>query len=115
MIVVNKAYRYRLCPTNDLKIMFAKFIYNKMLGNRLDHYKKTGKNNTPAQDKEEFPWLEEDDGLANGQMNLNKTYNNFLSNRKHFGKPHFKSKKTGYNQHGSVRIEGNKVYGCIVH
>ena len=53
--------------------------------------------------------------LANAQMNLNKAYNNFFSNRKHFGKPCFKTKKTGNasystnNQHGSIRIEGNKV------
>ncbi len=31
--------------------------------------------------------------LANAQMSLNKAYNNFFSNRKHFGKPRFKSKK----------------------
>ncbi|WP_320834014.1 helix-turn-helix domain-containing protein, partial [Mitsuokella sp.] len=62
VIIVNKAYRYRLYPTNEQKIMFAKtfgcvrFIYNKMLGDRLDYYKETGKklNNTPAQYKEEF-------------------------------------------------------------
>ena len=105
--------------------MFAKtfgcvrFIYNKMLGDRLDYYKETGKklNNTPAQYKEDFPWLKEVDSLAlaNAQMNLNKAYNNFFRNRKHFGKPHFKSKKTGHcsystnNQKGSVRLEGNKV------
>ena len=105
--------------------MFAKtfgcvrFIYNKMLGDRLDYYKETGKklNNTPTQYKEEFPWLKEVDSLAlaNAQMNLNKAYNNFFRNRKHFGKPHFKSKKTGHcsystnNQKGSVRLEGNKV------
>ena len=105
--------------------MFAKtfgcvrFIYNKMLGDRLDYYKETGKrlNNTPAQYKKEFPWLKEVDSLAlaNAQINLNKAYNNFWSNRKHFGKPRFKSKQTGHasystnNQHGSVRIEGNKV------
>jgi transposase len=67
--------------------------------------------------KEKFPWLKEVDSLAlaNAQINLNKAYNNFWSNRKHFGKPRFKSKKTGHasystnNQHGSVRIEGNKV------
>jgi len=122
---VNKAYRYRLYPTIEQKIMFAKtfgcarFIYNKMLGDRLDYYKETGKrlNNTPAQYKKEFPWLKEVDSLAlaNAQINLNKAYNNFWSNRKHFGKPSFKSKKTGHasystnNQHGSVRIEGNKV------
>jgi putative transposase len=122
---VNKAYRYRLYPTIEQKIMFAKtfgcarFIYNKMLGDRLDYYKETGKklNNTPAKYKEKFPWLKEVDSLAlaNAQINLNKAYNNFWSNRKHFGKPRFKSKKTGHasystnNQHGSVRIEGNKV------
>lgn len=90
-----------------------------MLGDRLDYYKETGKrlNNTPAQYKKEFPWLKEVDSLAlaNAQINLNKAYNNFWSNRKHFGKPCFKLKKTGHasystnNQHGSVRIEGNKV------
>ena len=122
---MNKAYRYRLYPTTEQKIMFAKtfgcvrFIYNKMLGDRLDYYKETGKklNNTPAQYKEDFPWLKEVDSLAlaNAQMNLNKAYNNFFRNRKHFGKPHFKSKKTGHcsystnNQKGSVRLEGNKV------
>ena len=69
---MNKAYRYRLYPTAEQKIMFAKtfgcvrFIYNKMLGDRLDYYKETGKklNNTPAQYKEEFPWLKEVESLA---------------------------------------------------
>ena len=72
---------------------------------------------TPAQYKDEFPWLREIDSLAlaNAQLNLNKAYNNFWNNRKHFGKPRFKSKKTGHssystnNQKGSVRFEGNKV------
>lgn len=122
---MNKAYRYRLYPTKEQEKMFAKtfgcvrFIYNKMLGDRLDYYKQTGEklNNTPAQYKDEFPWLKEIDSLAlaNAQLNLNKAYNNFWKNRKHFGKPHFKSKKTkrfSYstnNQKGSVRLEGNKI------
>ena len=125
VIMVNKAYRYRLYPTTEQKNMFAKtfgcarFIYNKMLGDRLDYYKETGKklNNTPAQYKAEFPWLKEVDSLAlaNAQLNLNKAYNNFWNNRKHFGKPRFKSRKTGRssystnNQKVSVRLEGNKV------
>jgi len=97
----------------------ARFIYNKMLSDRLEHYQETGKklDNTPAQYKDEFPWLKEVDSLAlaNVQLNLNKAYNNFWDNRKHFGKPRFKSKKTGHNsystnnQKGSVRLEGNKV------
>ena len=124
-ITVYKAYRYRLYPTDEQEGMFAntfgcvRFIHNKMLGDRIDYYKETGKtlNNTPAQYKEEFPWLREVDSLAltNAQINLNKTYSNFFNNRKHFGKPRFKSKKTSYasystnNQNGTVRIEGNKV------
>lgn len=100
---MNRAYRYRLYPTMEQKIMFDKtfgcvrFIYNKMLSDRLDYYKWTGKklNNTPAQYKAEFPWLREVDSLAlaNAQMNLNKAYNNFWSNRKHFGKPRLSLKK----------------------
>ena len=121
-MIVNKACRYRLYPTTEQKMMFAKtfgcvrFIYNKMLSDRLDYYKETGKklHNTPAQYKEEFPWLKEVDSLAlaNAQMNLNKAYNNFWNDSKHFGKPRFKSKKnrrasySTNNQKGSVRIEG---------
>ena len=60
----------------------VRFIYNKMLSDRLDYYKETGQklNNTPAQYKEDFPWLKEVDSLAlaNAQMNLNKAYSHFL-------------------------------------
>ena len=122
---MNIAYRYRIYPIDAQKILFAKtfgcarFIYNKMLADRLAHYNSTGKklNNTPAQYKDEFPWLKEVDSLAlaNAQLNLNKAYNNFFSNPKHYGKPKFKSKKSGHlsystnNQKGSVRLEGNKI------
>ena len=124
-MIVNKAYRYRIYPTTEQKMMFAKtfgcvrFIYNKMLSDRLDYYKETGKklHNTPAQYKEEFPWLKEVDSLAlaNAQMNLNKAYSHFWNDNKHFGKPRFNSKKNSRasystnNQKGSVRIEGHKV------
>lgn len=71
-MIVNKAYRYRIYPTTEQKITFAKtfgcvrFIYNKILSDRIDYYKETGQklNNTPAQYKEEFPWLKEVDSLA---------------------------------------------------
>lgn len=122
---MNKAYRYRLYPTTEQEVMFAKtfgcvrFIYNKMLGDRLDYYKATGKNlnNSAAQYKAEFPWLKEVDSLAlaYAQLHLNQAYKNFYKNPKHFGKPCFKSKKTErcsystYNQKGSVRIEGDKI------
>lgn len=58
-MIVNKAYRYRIYPTTAQKMMFAKtfgcvrFIYNKMLSDRIDYYKETGQklNNTPISEK----------------------------------------------------------------
>ena len=62
---MNRAYRFRLYPDEEQKTLFAKtsgcvrFIYNKMLADRVEHYKVTGKSlhNTPAQDNTEFLWL----------------------------------------------------------
>lgn len=125
MSIVKKAFRYRIYPTKEQKVMFAKtfgcvrFVYNKMLADRIAYYMKTGKqlNNTPAQYKAEYPFLKEVDSLAlaNTQINLNRAYKNFRNNRKYFGKPHFKSKKSSRasystnNQKGTVRIEGHMV------
>lgn len=122
---MNKAYKYRLYPTAEQEVMFAKtfgcvrFIYNKMLADRLDYYKETGKhlNNTPAQYKTEFPWLKEVDSqaLAYTQLHLNQAYKNFWKNRKHFRKPRFKAKKdrhcsySTYNTNSCIRVEGNKI------
>lgn len=87
-MTANKAYKFRLYPTKEQEIIFAKtfgcvrFIYNKMLGDKIDYYKETKQklNNTPAQYKKEFEWLKEVDSLAltNAQMNLQTAYNNFL-------------------------------------
>ena len=62
-----KAYKYRIYPNeeqiNYLQKTFGctRFIYNQMLADRIEHYKKTGKmlNSTPAQYKKEYPWLKE--------------------------------------------------------
>ena len=121
----SRRFQYRLYPTREQEIMLAqtfgcvRFIYNIMLADRLEHYKETGErlNNTPAQYKKRFPWLKNVDSLAlaNAQINLDRAYSNFFRNPKHFCKPRFKSKKAGYasystnNQHGSVRIERNKI------
>ena len=120
-----RRFRYRLYPTREQEIMFAqtfgcvRFIYNKMLADRLEYYKETGgrQKNRPAQYKKRFPWLKDVDSLAlaNAQINLDRAFSNFFRNPQHFGKPRFKSKKAGCasystnNQHGSVRIEGNKI------
>jgi len=100
---LNKAYKFRLYPTEEQKTMFAKtfgcvrFIYNKMLADKIEHYNTTKQtlHNTPAQYKTEFKWLCEVDSLAlaNAQLNLQSAYNNFFKNPK-TNFPRFKSKKS---------------------
>ena len=54
-----KAYKFRLYPNKEQQEYFAKcfgctrFIYNQMLADKIEYYKKTGEmlNNTPAQYK----------------------------------------------------------------
>lgn len=119
-----KAFKYRIYPNIEQRDYFAKtfgctrFIYNRMLSDKIEHYKLTGKTlkNTPAKYKEEFPWLREVDSLAlaNAQMNLEKAYRNFFRN-KTVGFPKFKSKKTNHrsyttnNQNGTVFIENGYI------
>lgn len=100
-MIKQKAYKFRLYPNLEQRIFFEKtfgcsrFIWNQMLADRIAYYKETGKtlNNTPAQYKDEFPWLKEVDSLAlaNVQLNLNKAYKSFFQSG--FGFPNFKTKK----------------------
>lgn len=114
-----KAYKYRIYPTKEQEEYLSKvfgcvrFIYNKMLYDKIEHYKQTGKmlKNTPAQYKKEYPFLKEVDSLAlaNAQLNLEKAFKNFFKN-KDIGFPKFKKKKshqsyTTNNQKGTVAIE----------
>ena len=119
-----KAYKYRIYPNLEQKEYLAKtfgctrFIYNKMLADKIEYYKETGKmlKNTPAQYKKEFEWLKEIDSLAlaNAQQNLDKAYKNFFRD-KSVGFPKFKSKKnnrfsyTTNNQNGTVYIENSYI------
>lgn len=119
-----RAYKYRLYPNNEQRNYFAncfgssRFVYNKMLEDKIAHYKATGEmlKNTPAQYKAEFLWLKEVDSLAlaNAQLNLDKAYKSFFRN-KGVGFPKFKSKKhnhfnyTTNNQKGTVSIENNYI------
>lgn len=118
------AYKYRLYPDKKQQEYFAKcfgcarFIYNRMLSDKIEHYKKTKKklNNTPAQYKKEFTWLKEVDSLAlaNAQINLQTAYNNFFK-RPEVGFPKFKSKKnhhysyTTNNQGGNIYISDKYI------
>ena len=119
-----KSYKYRLYPNKEQQEYFARcfgcvrFIYNRMLSDKIDHYKETKQNlnNTPAQYKKEFSWLKEVDSLAlaNAQMNLRSAYNNFFK-RPETGFPKFKSKKyhhysyTTNNQGGNIYISSKYI------
>ena len=126
MTLVNRGYKYRIYPNKEQEILIqktfgcARFIYNKMLENRITTYEKYKENKielkkqkyrTPASYKGEFPWLKEVDSLAlaNAQMDLDKAYKNFFRDPK-VGYPKYKSKHkdrksyTTNNQKGSIRI-----------
>lgn len=121
---MNKAYKYRIYPNAAQKELFAKtfgcvrFIYNRMLADKIAHYQNTGKmlSTTPAPYKKEFPWLAEIDALAlcNAQMQLQAAYRNFFRD-KSVGFPKFRSKKSQKNTYttncvnGNIRIIGSKL------
>lgn len=96
----------------------VRFIYNKMLSDKIEHYKNTKQmlTNTPAQYKKEHTWLKEVDSLslANAQLHLEKAYKNFFRD-KSTGFPKFKSKKTNHcsfttnNQNGTISIEESHI------
>ena len=122
---MNSAIKYRLYPTSEQKIMFAKTfgccrkVYNLMLAEKIESYKTTGKfvAVTPAKYKNDFPYLKEVDSLAlaNVQLNLQSAFKNHFdkNRRKKTGFPKFKSAKhsrksyTTNNQNGTVAIIDN--------
>ena len=122
--MANKAYKFRIYPDAEQKVLFARtfgcvrFIYNRMLEDKINYYQQTKQklHNTPAQYKEEFPWLKEVDSLAlcNAQQNLLKAFTNFFTNPKS-GFPKFKSRHknrksyTTNNQKGSITLENGDL------
>jgi putative transposase len=104
----NKAYKFRLYPTDEQTLIMLKtfgcvrFVYNKMLAERKGTYEllkddnealKKAKHPTPAKYKKEYEWLKEVDSLAlaNAQLNLDKAYKAFFRGDAKF--PKFKSKR----------------------
>ncbi|ASF40513.1 MULTISPECIES: RNA-guided endonuclease TnpB family protein [Halobacillus] len=104
----NKAYTFRLYPTDEQALLLHKtfgcvrFVYNKMLAERIETYEthkkdkeelKKVKHPTPAKYKKEFDWLKEVDSLAlaNAQLSLDKAYKSFFEGKNKF--PKFKSKR----------------------
>ena len=123
---MNKAIKYRVYPTTEQSIMFAKTfgccrkVYNLMLSDKIEGYKLTVKfpTVTPAKYKNDYPYFREVDSLAlaNKQMDLQAAFRNRFSKsrKKNTGFPKFKSKKhsrksyTTNNQKGTVAIIDNR-------
>lgn len=123
---MNKAFKYRIYPTNEQSVMFSKTfgccrkVYNLMLADKIKSYEATGKfvTVTPAKYKAAYPYLKEVDSLAlaNVQINLQNAFRNRFSKtrKKKSGFPKFKSMKhsrrsyTTNNQKGTVAIIDNK-------
>lgn len=113
---MNKAYKFRIYPTIEQQALLARtfgcvrFIYNKMLSDKISHYNNTGKSLYcyPSQYKSEYPWLKEVDSLAlvGAYNNLKCAYNNFFKNKK-FNFPKFKSRKSNYASYTTNCINGN--------
>ena len=124
--MANKAIKYRVYPTTEQSIMFAKTfgccrkVYNLMLSDKIEAYNVTGKfpTVTPAKYKKDYPYLKEVDSLAlaNKQMDLQKAFRNRFgkSRKKNNGFPKYKSAKhsrksyTTNNQNGTVAIIDNR-------
>lgn len=121
---VIKSYKYRIYPNAEQKQYFAqafgnvRFIYNKILSDKIAHYEATGENLTiyPARYKEEFEFLKLTDSLMlnTAKHNVEQAYKNFFRNPKHFGFPKFKRKTNTMSCNtgrvgNNIRIENGRL------
>lgn len=118
MKTIVKAYKFRLYPNSEQinkinqTIGSARFIYNKMLEDKISHYEKHKQslNNTPAQYKKEYDFLKEVDSqaLSQSHQDLNASYRNFFRTKKGFPKFKKKGVKDSYRScviNNNIRIE----------
>ena len=113
---MNKAYKFRIYPSLEQRILFAKtfrcvsFIYNKMLDDKIECYEQTKKylDCYPSQYKAEYEWLKEVDSLAlvGAYNDLKIAYNNFFRSPK-VGFLKFKSKKHNHNSYTTNCVNNN--------
>ncbi|TCZ73018.1 transposase [Paenibacillus albiflavus] len=127
-MIVNKAYKFRIYPNKEQKILIAKtigcsrFVFNRFLSQWSDEYKETGKGLTYiscsaklTQLKKEFLWLKEVDSISlqSSLKNLADAFDRFF--KKQNDAPRFKSKNnkvqsyTTKQTNGNIAIVGNKI------
>jgi len=112
MIMMLKAYKYRIYPSEEQKVQLSKtfgcsrFVYNYYLNLRIGAYKTDGKslskidcnNHLNRELKNENEWLREVDkfALTNSIYNMDSAYRNFFrenkKGNKNQGFPNFKNK-----------------------
>ena len=108
-----RAYKYRIYPTTDQKVLIAKHfgcsrhIYNWALSEKDKHYKETGKSLSKRQlqdrivasKKDDKEWLTEvnSQSLLASLANLETAFTNFFQGRAKF--PKFKSKYSGWQSY----------------
>lgn len=104
-----RAYKYRIYPTDEQKVLFAKtfgccrFVYNWALNLKITAYKEHKEtlgnvyltNLMKSQLKAEHEWLSEvnSQSLQSALRNLDTAYTNFFHNTKAVGFPKFKSRR----------------------
>ena len=113
---INRAVKIRIYPNAEQRVQIEKtigcsrFIYNCMLADKMEHYKKEKKmlRNTPASYKKEYPWLKEVDSLAlaNVQMHLESAFHKFFREPS-AGFSRFKSKKSSRKSYTTNVVNGN--------
>uniref|UniRef100_UPI004027F63C RNA-guided endonuclease TnpB family protein n=1 Tax=Phocaeicola dorei TaxID=357276 RepID=UPI004027F63C len=124
-----RAYKYRIYPTDEQKVLFAKtfgccrFVYNWALNLRIEAYK-SDKRTVPYKEiqdcmvnelKAEHDWLKEvnSQSLLYSLRNLETAYTNFFRNTKAVGFPKFKSRKSRQSflcpQHCRVDFERGTI------
>lgn len=104
-----RAYKYRIYPTDEQKVLFAKtfgccrFVYKWALNLKIEAYKQEKKsignveltNRMKSELKVEHEWLSEvnSQSLQSALRNLDSAYTNFFRNTKTVGFPRFKSRR----------------------
>jgi putative transposase len=128
MLLVKKAYKFRIYPNREQSILINKtigcsrFVFNYFLAKWNDTYKKSGKGltyNTCSSQlthlKKELDWLKEVDSIAiqTALRHLSDSYARFF--KKQNNAPRFKSKKnkvqsyTTKHTNGNIAVVDNKI------
>ncbi|MBP3930060.1 MAG: IS200/IS605 family element transposase accessory protein TnpB [Peptostreptococcaceae bacterium] len=123
MMLINKAYKFRIYPNREQEILVDKtfgcsrFIYNKYLSKKIEVYENNKETFTFKQCssdltslKKELIWLKEVDkfSLQNSLKDLESAYKKFF--REKTGFPKFKSKKTNRFSYRTNFTNGNIEY-----